>query len=75
MDMTTVAIIGIVVFLVLIMLGMNIGLAMMLVGFVGYAYVLNIPAALTLMRTDPITQGSSYSLIVIPLFILMIFGF
>lgn len=71
MDMTTIAVIGIVIFLVLIMLGMNIGLAMMLVGFVGYAYVLNIPAALTLMRTDPISQGSSYSLIVIPLFILM----
>ncbi len=71
MSPTTLAVLGIVIFLVLIMLGMNIGLAMMLVGFVGYAVMVNPAAALALLRTDPITQGSSYNLLVIPLFILM----
>ena len=35
----TVAIIAIIIFLILIFMGMNIGLAMLLVGFVGYMYM------------------------------------
>lgn len=62
---------GVVVFLVLILLGMNIGLALLLVGFVGYAVVVNPAAAMTVLRTEPFTQGSSYAMIVIPLFIMM----
>lgn len=71
MEPTTIAIIGIVVFMVLIMMGMNIGMAMFLVGFVGYAAVVNVPAALAQLRSDPITQASNYSMVVLPLFILM----
>lgn len=63
--------IGIVVFIVLILLGMNIGLALFLVGFVGYAVVVNPTAAFGLLRTMPATQSSSYSFMVIPLFIMM----
>jgi len=66
-----IGILGIVVFLVLIFLGMNIGLALLLVGAVGYAVILNPAAALGLLRTVPATQASNYALIVIPLFILM----
>jgi C4-dicarboxylate transporter DctM subunit len=66
-----IGILGIVVFLVLIFMGMNIGLALLLVGFVGYAVVLNPAAAIGLLRTVPATQASTYALIVIPLFILM----
>ena len=66
-----IGILGIVVFLVLIFLGMNIGLALLLVGFVGYAVVLNPAAAIGLLRTVPAAQASNYALIVIPLFILM----
>ncbi len=66
-----IGILGIVVFLVLIFLGMNIGLALLLIGFAGYALVLNPAAAIGLLRTVPATQASSYALIVIPLFILM----
>ena len=66
-----IAALGVVVFLVLILLGMNIGLALLLVGFVGYAIVINPVAALTVLRTEPFTQGSSYAMIVIPLFIMM----
>ena len=63
--------IGIVVFIVLILLGMNIGLALFLVGFVGYAVMVNPAAAFGLLRTMPATQASSYSFMVIPLFIMM----
>lgn len=66
-----IGILGIVVFLALIFLGMNIGLALLLVGFAGYAIVLNPAAAIGLLRTVPAAQASNYALIVIPLFILM----
>ncbi len=71
MSPMTVAAIGIVVFLVLIFMGMNIGLALMLVGFVGYSIVVTPTAAVALLRTVPSTQASTYSLIVVPLFIMM----
>ena len=66
-----IGVIGIVVFLVLIFLGMNIGLALMLVGFVGYAIIVNPTAALAMLRTDPASQASTYSFMVVPLFIMM----
>ena len=49
MDLTAAAIIGIIVLLVLMLLGMNIGLAMMAVGFVGYGLVMNWGAAFGLL--------------------------
>ncbi len=66
-----IGILGIAVFLVLIFLGMNIGLALLLIGFVGYALVMNPAAAIGLLRTLPATQAGTYSFIVIPLFIVM----
>ncbi|MDR0491638.1 MAG: TRAP transporter large permease [Oscillospiraceae bacterium] len=71
MSSLTIGIIGIVIFLILIFKGMNIGLALLLVGFVGYAAVLNPTAAFVQLRTDPSTNASTYSFIVVPLFILM----
>ena len=71
MSPAMIAALGVVVFLVLILLGMNIGLALLLVGFVGYAVVINPAAALTVLRTEPFTQGANYAMIVIPLFIMM----
>jgi tripartite ATP-independent transporter DctM subunit len=50
---------------------MNVGMAMMAVGFVGYAFVVNTGAAIGLLRTVPIAQATSYTLTVIPLFIIM----
>ncbi|MGN1001542.1 MAG: TRAP transporter large permease [Oscillospiraceae bacterium] len=71
MDPILIGVIGIVVFLVLIFMGMNIGLALLMVGFVGYAAVVNPKAALAQLRTDPATNASNYSFMVVPLFILM----
>jgi C4-dicarboxylate transporter DctM subunit len=70
-DPALIGLIGIVVFLVLIFLGMNIGLALLIVGFVGYAAILDPAAAIGMLRKVPATQASTYALIVIPLFILM----
>ncbi len=71
MTPVAIGILGIIVFLALIFLGMNIGLALLLVGFAGYGLVLNPAAAIGLLRTLPAAQASNYSFIVIPLFILM----
>jgi len=69
--MIATAVIGIVVLLLLLFLGMNIGLAMTMVGFIGYAFVVKFTAALGVLQNVPATQASTYSLTVIPLFILM----
>ncbi len=71
MSSMTIGILCIVAFLALIFLGMNIGLALLATGFVGYALVVNPTAALAVLRTDPATQASTYSFMVVPLFILM----
>lgn len=71
MDATTIGIIGVVALIVLIFMGMNIGMALMTVGFMGYAAVTNMKAAFSVLSTVPSTQASAYSMLVIPLFILM----
>ncbi len=71
MDPAVIGLIGIGVFLALIFLGMNIGLALLIVGFVGYAAILDPAAAIGMLRKVPATQASTYALIVIPLFIMM----
>ena len=65
------AVLGIVAFLILIMLGMNIGLSLLLVGAVGYALAISPGAALGLLRTIPASQAGTFALMVIPMFILM----
>ena len=67
------AIIGLITMLVLLFLGMNIGLAMFLVGFVGYACVMNWNwgAALAILRTYTVSSAMNYTMSVIPLFVLM----
>jgi tripartite ATP-independent transporter DctM subunit len=67
----TIAIIAIICLIVLIFLGMDIGLALMTVGFCGYAAVVNWRAAFSLLATIPASQAGAYSMMVIPLFILM----
>ena len=59
MSALTIGILGLIAFIVLIFLGMNIGLALFLVGFVGYAAVVNPKAAYAILRTMPATQASN----------------
>ena len=71
MDLNLVAAVGVIILLILLFLGMNIGIAMMAVGFFGYAYVVNFNAALGVLANVPTTQASTYALTVIPLFVMM----
>lgn len=71
MSLTTIAILGIVALLVMMFLGMNIGLSMLLVGFVGYGFAVNWKAAVGVLQTVPYVQAASYTMTVVPLFIMM----
>ncbi len=62
---------GIVVLLILLFLRMHIGIAMGLVGFLGFAYIAGWDAAFGVLRTVPYTSFASESMSVIPLFVLM----
>ncbi len=67
----TAGFIGIVFLFVLLFLGMPIGIAMGLVGFAGFAYLRGFEPALGVLSTVPYTTFASYTLTVVPLFILM----
>ena len=71
MDPIAVGIIGIFVLIILIFARMHIGIAMALVGFVGFAAIVGIEPALGVLKTVPYSTLSSQDLSVIPLFILM----
>lgn len=71
MDPIIVGLIGILVLVVLLFMGLHVGITMLLVGFIGYAYVVNTTGALGLLKTIMYTTGSNYTLTVIPLFVLM----
>jgi C4-dicarboxylate transporter DctM subunit len=71
-SLTFVGILGIVILLaVLFFLGMPVGFAMAVVGFLGFCYVVSLKAALNMVGADLWMTFSNYGLTVIPLFILM----
>ena len=63
--------IGLVVLVILLFMGKHVGLAMMIVGFVGVWYMRGFNVALNLMMNTPFGTFNSESLSVIPLFTLM----
>lgn len=71
MDPTTIGVIGITALVVLIMAGVPVGIAMAIVGFGGFSLVAGLDAALGVIKTVPYTTLASYSLSVIPFFVLM----
>ncbi|HNS15363.1 MAG TPA: TRAP transporter large permease [Syntrophorhabdaceae bacterium] len=66
-----VGVIGLLVLFFLFFVGLEIGFAMAVVGFVGYVYLSSFHAAANLLAKDAFDVFSSYSLTVIPLFIFM----
>ena len=52
-------------------LGLEIGFAMALAGFIGFAAIVNVDAALNLVAKDIYSVLSSYGFTVIPMFVLM----
>lgn len=71
MDLNTIAAVAVIIMVVLLMLGMNLGMTMFLVGFLGYAYVINFDAALGVLQSAPLTSALSYTMSVVPMFVLM----
>ena len=55
----------------LLALRMYIGLAMALVGFIGLSFLVGVEAGIHILGITPLAEGSSYTLSVIPLFVLM----
>lgn len=62
---------GIVIFLILLFMGVHIALALLGVGFVGFALLTNLNQSLNFVARAIYEQGSNYSFAVIPLFMLM----
>jgi len=71
MSEVVVGIIGLVVVLGLFLTGIELGFAMAIVGFLGFSYIVSVPAALNLLAKDIFDVFSSYGFTVIPLFVLM----
>jgi len=71
MSPTTIGLIGIGVLLFAFIIRIPIAFAMTLVGFVGFAYLAGTGAGLSLLARDLFVQFSSFTLSVIPMFILM----
>ena len=66
-----VGILGIVVLFLLLLMRVYIGIAMALIGFIGFSYLSGTKTALALFGMVPYATGSFYTLSVIPLFVLM----
>lgn len=66
-----IGVIGIIVFLVLILLKVNVGLSLILVGFLGVSLLSDFNVGLAQLGSSAFGTVNSYSLSVIPLFILM----
>lgn len=71
MSEVSVGIMGLVIILVMFLTGIELAFAMILVGFVGFAYLVSWGAAFNLLAKDVYEVFSSYSFTVIPLFVLM----
>jgi C4-dicarboxylate transporter DctM subunit len=70
-SMIATGIVGIGILLAVMALGMPIGFAMMLVGFVGYTWLVNPGGAFHMLAVIPYQAVTSYDLCVIPLFFFM----
>ena len=71
MSALTIGIVGIFALVLLLLLRVPVGLAMALVGFLGFSFLTSLEGALGLLRTVPFVTTASYDLSVLPLFLLM----
>ena len=71
MSTEMIGLLGTAILLVLIFSKIWIGVAFVIVGFFGYAYLDGWTNAFSMVGSEPFLQGSSYTLTAIPLFILM----
>lgn len=71
MNPVTIGIIGIVVLVIIFLLRMPVGFAMAFVGLIGFSCLVSTEAGLSILARDVFHIFSSYSLTVIPMFVLM----
>jgi C4-dicarboxylate transporter, DctM subunit len=71
MSMALITVVTIILLFVFFLTGMPIGISMALAGFLGFAAIGSLQAALNLVAVDVFSVFSSYSFTVIPLFIFM----
>jgi C4-dicarboxylate transporter, DctM subunit len=71
MNETTICILALVLLLALFTTGIELGFAMALVGFAGFAYLNGFPAAISLLSGDVFEAFTNYGYTVFPLFMLM----
>jgi C4-dicarboxylate transporter DctM subunit len=71
MSVATISILVIVLLFVFFLMGLEIGFSMALAGFIGFAAIVNVNAALNLVAKDIYYVLSSYGFTVIPMFVLM----
>ncbi|TFG93302.1 MAG: TRAP transporter large permease subunit, partial [Syntrophobacterales bacterium] len=71
MSLTAIGLIGIAALFILIFLRIPVGFVMAVVGFVGFGYTVSFEASMSMMVQDLFSVFGSYSLTVIPLFVLM----
>ncbi|ACN16571.1 TRAP-type C4-dicarboxylate transport system, large permease component [Desulforapulum autotrophicum HRM2] len=70
-EYTLVGLLGVVVLLMLFFIRLAVAYSMAVVGFVGYWYLTNFKAAVSLLSRDMFDVFSSYSLALVPLFVFM----
>jgi tripartite ATP-independent transporter DctM subunit len=71
MSEPVVGLIALAVVLILFLTGIELAFAMIIIGFLGFAYLVSMDAALSLLGKDVFDVLNSYSFTVIPLFVLM----
>jgi C4-dicarboxylate transporter DctM subunit len=71
MSEISIGLLGLGVLIALFVTGLELSFAMLVVGFLGFAYIVSPEAALNLVAKDIFDSFESYSLTVVPLFILM----
>lgn len=71
MSASMIGVIGLILMLVLIFAGVELGFAFVIAGFIGVTVMLGFDGALTILNTIPLSQAMTYSLSVLPMFMLM----
>jgi C4-dicarboxylate transporter DctM subunit len=71
MSDVTIGLLGLGVLMVFFVMGLELALAMFVVGFLGFAYIVGLHSALNLLAKDVFESFESYTLTVVPLFVLM----
>jgi tripartite ATP-independent transporter DctM subunit len=66
-----IAVVGIILLLILFLLRMPVAFAMALIGFLGFAYMTSVGAALSILGKDFWVMFSNFNLTVVPMFVLM----